>query len=170
MASFAKTSSTSYHTPTETRTEDALDGSKNAQRAISTPNMPKAVRNAQMTYQTLITSILLSSSLFLPNQALARPDMTPEQLAKARELATQIKPPVDFDALLDEADRLGVDCSKLNLTIRANIKTCRDAVEIAQMDEEIKASKEREAQLREETIQIINDLADKAEQKLQQMQ
>ncbi len=73
---------------------------------------------------------------------MARPDLTPEELAKAQEIASQMNPPVDINTLLDEAERLGVEC-KGNLTLRPMIKACSNKVETAQMDEDIQASKER---------------------------
>jgi hypothetical protein len=75
-----------------------------------------------MYAKSLVVSTILASSLFTA-QAQARPDLTPEQLAKARETASQMKPPVDFDALLNEADRLDVEC-KGDLTNRIVLKTC----------------------------------------------
>lgn len=60
-----------------------------------------------------------------------------------------MKPPVDFDALLDEADRLGVACTG-NFTLRPIIKTCSNKVETAQMEEDIQASKKRQVKLDEE--------------------
>ncbi|GHU21244.1 hypothetical protein FACS189475_10440 [Betaproteobacteria bacterium] len=112
-----------------------------------------------MNSKTLIASILLASSLYT-GLALASPDLTPEQLAKAKETASQMKPPVDFEAMLKEADRLGVECQG-NLTIRAIIKACLNGIEIAQ-------SKERQAKIEERLVKKVNDLADKAEKKLKQ--
>jgi hypothetical protein len=125
--------------------------------------------------KTLVVSAFLASTLFAANQALAdKPKLTPEEFAKAEKLASQIKPPVDLKALLDEVDRLGVKCEKFNL--KAYIKNCSNKVEIAQskerqaiLDEEIKASRERQAKLDEDTRKKINDLADKADQKLKQI-
>jgi hypothetical protein len=51
-----------------------------------------------------------------------------------------MKPPVDFDAMLDEAGRLGVVCEG-DLTRRAILKMCKLDVETAQ-------SRERQARLR----------------------
>ncbi|GHU38055.1 hypothetical protein AGMMS50256_36790 [Betaproteobacteria bacterium] len=112
-----------------------------------------------MNSKTLIASILLASSLYT-GQALASPDLTPEQLGKAKETASQMKPPVDFEAMLKEADRLGVECTG-DLTRKIKIASCSLKVDTAQ-------SEERQVKIREETIQIVNDLADKAEKKLKQ--
>jgi hypothetical protein len=100
-----------------------------------------------MSSKALIPALVLS--VCLSTHAIAKLDMTPEQLTKAREIATQLKPPVDFDALLDEADRLGVVCEG-NLTIRANIRTCINGVKIGQSKERQAASKERQAKLDED--------------------
>ena len=150
----------------------------------------KATGENQMSVKPVITALIMSATLFTASFALAGPDLTPEQLAKAREVASQMKPPVDFDALLAEADRLSVDCEG-DLTRRAIIKMCKFDVETAQskerieaskerqakLDEEIEASKERQAKLDaesarldEEAIRMINELSDKAEQKLKQNQ
>ena len=118
----------------------------------------------------------MSATLFTASFALAGPDLTPEQRTKAREVASQLKPPVDFDALLAEADRLGVICEG-NLTIRGNIKTCINGVKIAQskerqakLDAESARLDEENARLDEEAIRMINEISDKAEQKLKQNQ
>ncbi|MDR1987630.1 MAG: hypothetical protein LBQ24_02460 [Candidatus Peribacteria bacterium] len=130
--------------------------------------------------KTLVAVVLSASSFLVINQALAgRPNLTPEQLAKAREVASKINPPIDFDALLDEADRLGVVCEG-KLTIKGNIKTCKYSVETAQSEERIQASKERQAKLREENARLdeqiqtrkeriikkVNELSDEAERRL----
>jgi hypothetical protein len=124
--------------------------------------------------KTLVVSAFLASTLFAANQALAdKPKLTPEEFAKAEQLASQIKPPIDLKALLDEADRLGVKCEKFNL--KAYIKTCSSKVEIAQADEEIKAADERIKKLDEENARLkadtrnkINDIVEKADKKLKE--
>lgn len=129
-----------------------------------------------MSIKHLITALILSLSIFAAGDALARPELTDEQLAKARGVAQAMNPPVDFDVMLDEADRLGVECTG-DFARKVRIEICSDKVEIAQ-------SKERQAKLREENarldaeserldeeaIRMINELSDKAEQKLKQTQ
>jgi hypothetical protein len=121
--------------------------------------LPQSLRETQMNSKTLIASILLASSLFT-GQALASPDLTPEQLAKAKETASQMKLPMDFEAMLKEADRLGIKCEG-DLTRRAIIRMCYLGVDTAQ-------SKEEQKQIEERLIKKVNDLADKAEKKLKQ--
>jgi hypothetical protein len=142
--------------------------------ATEQPYNPNRSGANQMSPKALISALILSVSLSA-SQALAKPEMTPEQLAKARETAALMKPPVDFDALLDEADRLGVVCEG-ELTIRANIRTCINGVKIAQSKERQAKLGADTARLREENEQIedrlkrkVHDLADKAEQKLKQI-
>jgi hypothetical protein len=125
-----------------------------------------------MNCKALLASIVLASSLFVTSEALAKPDLTPEQLAKARETAQQMKPPVDFDALLQEADRLGVECQG-NFALRPIMNTCKNNVEIAQSKERQAQSKERQAKLDEEykvteerLKRKVSDLADQADKKL----
>jgi hypothetical protein len=129
--------------------------------AISQPHASTLAGANQMSSKALIPALVLSVCLST-SYAIAKPDMTPEQLTKAREIAVQLKPTVDFDALLDEADRLGVVCEG-DLTRRAIIKMCKMDVEIAQskerqakLDEEYNASRERTAKILEETKRIAN--------------
>jgi hypothetical protein len=134
-----------------------------------------------MNTKALVASLFLVPSLFVASEALAKPDLTPEQLAKAKETASKLNPPVDFDVLMNEADRLGVECTG-DLTRKIKIEGCRLKVDTAQseerqakLDKEIEASKERQNKLDEEHKVIedrlkkkVNDLADKADKKLQQ--
>jgi len=92
--------------------------------------------------KALMSAVMISSSVLVASNALAKPNMTEEQLEKAKVTASQMKPPVDFIAMLDEADKFGVEC-KGNLTIRANIRACLNGISIAQ-------SKERQAALTSE--------------------
>ncbi|MDL2268608.1 hypothetical protein LJC41_01330 [Desulfosarcina sp. OttesenSCG-928-G17] len=126
-----------------------------------------------MKHKVLATLLILCFGLI--STAHARPDMTPEQIAKARETALQMKPPVDFDFMLDEADRLGVECTG-DLTRRSKIWNCSNLVEIAQskerqakLDEESKRLDEESKRLDEEAVRLVNEAADIAEQKLQQI-
>jgi hypothetical protein len=121
-----------------------------------------------MRTKTLIVFTILASSLFAA-QVQARPDLTPEQLAKARETASQMKPPVDFDAMLDEIDRLGVECTG-DLTRKIRIESCRLRIDTAQSKERQEKLREENAKLDKEAIQMINDIADKADKKLKRTQ
>jgi hypothetical protein len=116
-----------------------------------------------MSPKALISALILSTTSLLASQALARPDMTPEQLTKAREVASQMKPPVDFDALLAEADRLDVEC-KGDLTKRIVIKTCKGYVETAQIKEDTQASRERQAKLDKEIEALEKEIANNIEE------
>ena len=122
-------------------------------------NAKTEIKEAKMTYKTLIATILIASSLAVAGEVQAKPDMTAEQLAKARETAQQMKPPVDLDALFTEADRLGVKCEG-DLTTRIVIKTCKGNVEIAQSKERQAQSKERQAKLREDNQKLREEIAD----------
>ena len=104
-------------------------------------NTPKNI-GAIMNLQNIVRTVLFSLLVSVSTEAMARPDLTPEELAKAQEIASQMNPPVDINTLLDEAERLGVEC-KGNLTLRPMIKACSNKVETAQMDEDIQASKVR---------------------------
>jgi hypothetical protein len=128
----------------------------------------------------LVAAALLLSTLSA-SPALAKPEMSAEQLAKAREIAAKMNPPVDFDTMLAEADRLGVECQG-NLTIRANIKTCLNNIEIAQskervtkLDEETAVLREKNKKLDEEykasqerTKKMLEEMKEIAKEKLKQ--
>jgi hypothetical protein len=98
-----------------------------------------------MYAKALIAATILASSFFTA-QALARLDLTPEQLAKARETASQMNPPVDFDVMLEEVDRLNVECTG-DLTRKARIIICGQKIENAKLDKET-AERIRELQKR----------------------
>jgi hypothetical protein len=86
--------------------------------------------------KTFVAVLLSASSFLVASQALAdRLNLTPEQLAKARESASQLNPPVDFDAMLDEVDRLGVECTG-DLTRKARIIICGQRINNAKLDAE----------------------------------
>lgn len=90
-----------------------------------------------MDTKALVASVLFASSLFASGQALAgNNDLTPEQLAKARESASQLNPPVDFDAMIKEANRLNVECTG-DLTRKVRIHICGQDIEIAKKQERI---------------------------------
>jgi hypothetical protein len=101
--------------------------------------------------KTLVAVLLSASSILAASQALAdRPNLTPEQLAKARESASQLNPPVDFDAMLDEVDRLGVECTG-DLTRKARIIICGQDIEIAKKQKNIDRLKAENARLKADT-------------------
>lgn len=129
-----------------------------------------------MNLKAIIAALLLSSTIFASSYALAESDLTPEQLTKARETAARMKPPVNLDELLLEADRLSADCTG-DLSRKVIMKICVGNVEIAQskerqaiLDEENTRLDTENARLDEEAIKMINELSDKAEQKLKQSQ
>jgi preprotein translocase subunit SecD len=93
--------------------------------------------------KSLVVTALLASSLLASNQALAaKPELTQEQLTKARASASQLNPPVNFDALMEEADRLNVECTG-DLTRKARIIICGQDVENARIKIDTEARKAR---------------------------
>jgi hypothetical protein len=92
-----------------------------------------------MTPKALMSALVLFVSLSA-SQALARHDLSPERLAKARKAGRQLNPPVDFDALMKEADRLGVECTG-DLTRKARIIICGQGIENAQIEARIQATR-----------------------------
>lgn len=130
------------------------------------------IREIQMEQGKLVVAVLFVLSLGITCNAEARPNMTEEQLAKARQTASQLKPPVNLDELLNEAERLGVVCDD-DLTRRIKIATCNEKVKTAQSKERQDLSKERQAKidadnarLDEELRKKVNALGDTADQKL----
>jgi len=121
----------------------------------------------QMNTKTLVTSILFASSLFVSGQALAdKPNMSQEQLTKARAAAAQLNPPVDFDAMIKEADSLNVECTG-DLTRKARIIICGQKIENAQIQAEnarikadTEATKARTEQLRKENARLDEENAE----------
>lgn len=114
--------------------------------------IPKENKETKMKLTTLATSVLISSAL-VAGSAQARPNMTDEELTKARHTASQLKPAINLDELLDEADRLGVICDG-DLGHRVVLKTCAGNVKIAQ-------SRERQAKLDEDNAKLDQELKDK---------
>lgn len=101
-----------------------------------------------MTIRILGAAVMLSC-LLLPVEAIAKPDLTPEQLQRAREVAAQID--VDFDFMLSEADRLGVVCDG-DLTRKIKIATCDTRVKGAQSEERERQNIERAADIAREQL------------------
>jgi hypothetical protein len=108
-----------------------------------------------MRTKTLIVFTILASSLFAA-QVQARPDLTPEQLAKARETASQMKPLVDFDAMLDEIDRLNVECTG-DLTRKARIIICGQKIENAKLKADTEKTRKENAELIRQVQQRIKE-------------
>jgi hypothetical protein len=113
-----------------------------------------------MTAKALILAIVLSVSLSA-SQALA---LTPDELAKAQELGSQMNPPVDVAELLAEAEKYGVEC---DVSKKLRISVCREDIEIAKLEAEIEASKARTEALKAEgeridqqTLEKVRDLQD----------
>jgi hypothetical protein len=109
-----------------------------------------------MTPKALISAIVLTISLSTSQALAAKPELTPEQLTKARETAAQMKPPIDFDVLLDEANRLGVVCEG-DLTRRTLIATCKSKVNSIKLDEEYQQKRKELSRIVNETKQIVNE-------------
>jgi hypothetical protein len=108
--------------------------------------------------KTLVAVLLSASSFLAASQALAdKPTLTAEQLAKARESASQLNPPVDFDAMLEEIDTLGVEC-KGNLIKRIEIHLCRQKIENAKKQKNIDRLEAENARLDKETAKHIREL------------
>jgi hypothetical protein len=109
-----------------------------------------------MNTKALVASLFLVSSLLATGEALAKHELTPEQLVKARETASKLNPPVDFDVLMNEADRLGVECTG-DLTRGARIVICGQKVDNAKLNEEGKRLDKETAELIKEVQQRIKD-------------
>ena len=118
-----------------------------------------------MSSTKILLSVLTLSISISASDALAKPNMTDEQLAKAREVASKLNPPIDFDAMIIEADRLGVECEG-DLTRRAVIKMCKMDVDTALLDEETARLREENTEIEARLRAKINALSDSAEQKL----
>ena len=145
-----------------------------SQAENNTANQETQQEKAMSSTKILLSALMLSISMGA-SDALAKPNMTDEQLAKAREVASKLNPPIDFDAMILEAEKLGIDCSDKDLTKRPFIRACMNRIESAKLDEEIKASQARQAILdeniratEERLREKVNALADSAEHKLNQ--
>ena len=109
-----------------------------------------------MNLKPLATLALVLAS----TQALAdRPNLTPEQLTKAREAAAQLNPPVDFDAMLDEVDRLGVECTG-DLTKKPRILICGKKINNAKIMADTEATRARNQATEARTEQIRKENAE----------
>jgi hypothetical protein len=95
-----------------------------------------------MKLKAFIVPALIGSSLLANSQALAEHKLTPEQLTKARQSASQLNPPVDFDALIKEADRLGVECTG-DLTRGVRIAICKKKINNAKIQADTEATEAR---------------------------
>ncbi|MDR1988245.1 MAG: hypothetical protein LBQ24_05990 [Candidatus Peribacteria bacterium] len=110
-----------------------------------------------MNVKAFVAVILSASALLVAAPALAdRPNLTPEQLAKARESARQLNPPVDFDAMLEEVDRLGVECTG-DLIKRIEIHLCRQKISNAKIKADTEATRKENATLIREIQQRIKE-------------
>jgi hypothetical protein len=104
--------------------------------AINPPHAPKLSGASRMSPKALITALVLFVSLSV-SQALA---LTPDELAKAQELGSQLNPPVDIAELLAQAEKYDVPCDP---TSKNRIRICSQKIKNAQIDAEIEASKAR---------------------------
>ena len=84
------------------------------------------------------------------------PTMTQEELTKAREVASQIKPPVDFDLMMAEAKRLGVECGN-KFEYKYQIKTCSLKVDNAQIDERTMENLKKATEIAEDKQKQIDN-------------
>jgi hypothetical protein len=118
------------------------------------------ISTVRLKMKTLVAVLLSASSFLVASQALAdRPNLTPEQLAKARESASQLNPPVDFDAMLDEVDRLGVECTG-DLTRKARIIICGKDIENARIKADTEATKARTQAIKAENVRLDQETAE----------
>jgi septal ring factor EnvC (AmiA/AmiB activator) len=95
-----------------------------------------------MTAQALLSALVLSAGLSVTGEVLAGNELSPEQLAKAREAARQLTPPVDFDALMKKVDQFGVECTG-DLTRKVRIDICTDKVKNAKTEADTQATRAR---------------------------
>jgi hypothetical protein len=124
------------------------------------PHAPKLSGASRMSPKALITALTLLVSLSV-SQALA---LTPEELAKAQELGSQLNPPVDIAELLAEAEKYGVECDP---TSKNRIRFCKQEIEIEASKArtqanyaEIEASKARTEALKAESDRLDKENAE----------
>jgi hypothetical protein len=110
-----------------------------------------------MTPKALISAFVLTISLSANQTLAAKPDLTPEQLTKARASASQLNPPVNFDELMKEADKLDVECTG-DLTRKARISICTDKVKNAKTQKNIDRLKAENARLNKENAKLIREV------------
>ena len=106
--------------------------SQNSKETLAT-EVTDVQKNTKLGVKGVALTVLLGVSAITSN-AEAKVNMTEAELAKAREVALKIKPPVDFDLMLEEADRYGIECTG-DLTRRIIISTCNNKVRSAQHKE-----------------------------------
>jgi len=110
-----------------------------------------------MNTKTLVASVLFASSILASGQALAvNQGLTPEQMAKGRETAATMNPPVDFDAMIKEADSLNVECTG-DLTRKARIIICGQKIENAKIEADTQRIRKENAELIKQVQQRIKD-------------
>jgi hypothetical protein len=112
--------------------------------AIDLPAHPSPAGANQMPPKALISALVLTFSLSA-SQALA---LTPEELAKAQELGSQLNPPVDIAELLADAEKYGVPCDP---TSKLRIRICGQKIEIEALKASTEASRVRTEALKEDT-------------------
>jgi hypothetical protein len=112
-----------------------------------------------MKFKAFVVPALIASSLLANSQALAEHKLTSEQLAKARQSASQLNPPVDFDALIKEADRLKVVCTG-DLTRGVRIAICEKKINNARKQEDIDRLEADTEATKQKTLEMVKDLQD----------
>ena len=138
--------------------------------------MKFSINASQKLYIIVSAAAFAICLLFYGSPAGSRPSFTEAELTKARNAASTAKYPIDFDKLMDEADRLGVECEG-DLTDYIWIRMCSIDVDSAQVRERtaaskrrIEESKKRQEVIRRETARLIIEAADMAEKKLQKIE
>jgi hypothetical protein len=78
----------------------------------------------------------------------------PQDMEKARNAGLGLNPPLDVDALFQEAEDLGVECLG-DLTARFRLEICRNRVEAARSRGEAARNLEDAARIEEEATQAL---------------
>jgi hypothetical protein len=117
-----------------------------------------------MNVKALLSVLVFFAGVSVAGEVLARNELSPEQWARAREAARQLKPPVDFDALMKEVDQFGVECTG-DLTRKARIIICGQKVENAKIEADTQAiradteaTRARTEKLRKENAELIREI------------
>jgi hypothetical protein len=103
-----------------------------------------------MTAKALIAALVLSTS-FSASQALA---LTPDELAKAQKLGSQLNPPVDIVELFAQAEKYGVECA-VNSKLR--IRSCQTRIDTAILKADTERTRRENTELIRELHRIIDE-------------
>jgi hypothetical protein len=93
-----------------------------------------------MNVKVLLSVLVFFAGVSVAGEVLARNELSPEQWARAREAARQLTLSVDFDALMKEVDRFGVECTG-DLTRKVRIDICTDKVKNAKTEADTQATR-----------------------------